>query len=230
MSLMLLALPLLVGCQATPHAPGSTDTLSRPAGDAPSDLPAGRRYVVLDDQSEARFVVYPAGRLARLGHPHVVGGPVISGEIVLADDFHDSGLKLEIPVDDFEIDRPRWREDEGFDPDMSEAAIEGTRENLLGESQLDAANHPLITIESLGIKGPAWQPDIDVRITLAGTARELTVPVTLNFTDHELSAVGRFVIRQSDFDIEPFSAAGGNLQVADEVLIRFRIVAVAIDD
>ena len=228
-SLMLLAIPALVGCQAVPRIPDAADAASRPAGEERVELPAGRRYVVLDGQSEARFVVYPAGRLARLGHPHVVGGSVVSGEIVLADEFHDSGLSLEISVTDFEIDHPRWRQDEGVDPDMSESAIEGTRENLLGEDQLDAANHPLITVESLGVSGPVWQPDIEARITLAGTARELTVPVALSFTDHELSAIGRFVIRQSDFDIEPFSAAGGRLQVADEVLIRFRIVAMATD-
>lgn len=230
MSLMLLAAPVLVGCQAAPRAPEAVDAASRPAGEAQPELPSGRRYVVLDGQSEARFVVYPAGRLARLGHPHVVGGAVISGEIVLADEFHDSGLRLEISVAEFEVDRPQWRKDEGFDPEMPDSAIEGTRKNLLGEDQLDAARHPLITVESLGLSGPVWQPDIEARITLAGSSRELTVPVALSFTDHELSAIGRFVIRQSDFNITPFSAAGGSLQVADEVLVRFRIVAMAIGD
>jgi polyisoprenoid-binding protein YceI len=228
-SLLLLAIPVLVGCQAVPKAPEAADAVSRPAGEERPELPEGRRYVVLDGQSEARFVLYPAGTLARLGHPHVIGGAVVSGEIVVAENFHDSGLRLEISVNEFEVDRAQWREDEGFDPEMSDSAIEGTRENMLGEDQLDAANHPLIVVESLGLSGPVWQPDIDARITLAGTARELAVPVALTFNDHDLGATGRFVIRQSDFGITPFSAAGGRLQVADEVLIRFRIVAMASD-
>jgi hypothetical protein len=40
-----------------------------------------------------------------------------------------------------------------------------------------------------------------------------------------LTATGRFVFNQSDFGITPFSVAGGNLRVADSLLVRFRVVA-----
>ena len=40
-------------------------------------------------------------------------------------------------------------------------------------------------------------------------------------------ARGSFRVRQSDFGITPFSAAGGAIQVGDELDLSFEIVAVA---
>ena len=228
LSLIVCVLPVLMACQAVPTR--DADTISRPAEARELSLPEGRRYVVLHRQSEARFILQPAGALARLGHPHVIGGPVIDGEIRIADDFHRSGLELSIDVSALHVDHPAWRSDEGFDPEMSDSAIEDTRRNMLSAEQLDADNHPYIHIESISVTGPRWQPDIDARITLAGESRELTVPITLDMDDYNLTAIGRFRIRQSEFGITPFSAAGGSLQVADDVLVRFRIVAMAVDD
>jgi polyisoprenoid-binding protein YceI len=219
----LAATLLLAACQAQPRPGPAGET--RSAGDQAVELPDGRRYRVDRESSEVRIVVYPAGSLARFGHPHVIGGAVIDGEVMLAENFADSGLRLRIDLDALELDRAEWREDEGFDPEMSESAIQGTRDNLRSNQVLDVANHPEIIIESLGITGPRWQPDIELRIRLRGKSRELTVPVALQIDDQQLVAIGQIALRQSDFGIQPFSAAGGNLQVADEILIRFRIAA-----
>jgi polyisoprenoid-binding protein YceI len=229
LSLIAVLLPALVACQAVPR-PDAAVGMTRPAETRTPELPQGRRYLVLNRQSEVRFVLFPAGPLARFGHPHVIGGTAIDGEIRLADAFHDSGLELVIDVSQLEVDRPGWRLDEGFDPDMSESAIADTRRNMLSADQLDAENHPYIEIRSIGLSGPRWQPDIEAQVTLAGQTRELTVPVKLSMDNYNLTAIGRFYIRQSEFGITPFSAAGGSLQVADEVLIRFRIMAMAIED
>lgn len=220
-----LLLAALAACQAVPR-PDAGDQ-SRPAESQVPERPDGRRYEVTGGESDVRIMAYPAGSMARLGHPHVIGGNAISGEVIVTEDFHRSWLHLEIRVDALEVDRAPWRRDEGFDPDMSDSAIADTRENMLSAEQLDAAQHPNIVIESLDLTGPPWQPDIEIRITLAGVQRELTVPVALALDDDRLTATGRLLIRQSDFGIEPFSTAGGSLQVADEVLIRFRIEAEA---
>jgi polyisoprenoid-binding protein YceI len=228
-SLSLIAVCLLPGCQAQPRAPATIGE-SRAVSDLPGGLPAadiadGQILHVLTEQSELRIVAYAAGPLARFGHPHVIGGPVIHGQIFLADDFHDSALQLRIDVRGLEVDRPEWRLDEGFDPQLDQSAIDGTRENMLSASLLKVDQYPEILIESVGLNGPAWQPDLELRITLAGSTRELTVPIALDLNRNTLTAIGRFALRQSDFGIQPFSAAGGNLQVADEILLRFRIVA-----
>lgn len=163
--------------------------------------------------------------MARLGHPHVIGGNAIEGEIALAEPFRDSALKLTIQVEDLEIDRPDWLATEGFEPEVDAEAVEGTRRNMLSAELLDAQTHPEIRIESIAVSGPRWQPDIEALVTLAGETRQLTVPVALEVNGDSLTATGRFVIRQSDFGITPYSAAGGAVRVSDEVLIRFRIEA-----
>lgn len=219
--LMLLA---LVGCQSMPPAPDGISP-ARPTEASAPDWPDGRHFTVDPQASHLRLIVRAEGPMARLGHPHVIGGDVVSGEIVLAEPFRDSALRLAIDVDELAVDQPAWRTAEGFEPDVDEASIEDTRRNMLSPDLLDAKAHPEIVIESIAISGPPWQPDIEALVTLAGATRELTVPVSLNIEKGTLTASGRLVIRQSDFDLTPYSAAGGSLRVSDDVLIRFRIVA-----
>jgi len=215
---------LLTGCQTLP-SPVEPAAQTRPAGHGRPALPAGREFVVDSRHSEIRVVVYPDGPMARLGHPHVIGGHVVDGRVVLAEPFESSALELSIDVRAMELDRPDWRLAEGFDPDIDPDAIEATRRNLIAREQLDAASHPFIRVRALALSGPKWQPDIRLQVTIKETVRELTVPVALHISDQALSATGRIIIRQSDFDIEPFSAAGGALRVADPVMIRFHVVA-----
>lgn len=218
---------VLIGCQAQPRPPadgGNTREASGAAFQWPAD---GREFLIDEAASELRIVVYPDGALARLGHAHVIGGPVVSGRIVLAELWEDSALRLTIDLRDLEVDRPAWRRDEGFERDPSDAAIAGTRENLRSEAVLDVANHPSIEVESLGLAGPRWQPDIDLRIRLRGVARELTVPLALTLSNERILAIGKLSLRQSEFGLEPFSVAGGQLAVADRIDMRFRIVATA---
>ncbi|MGY6632107.1 MAG: YceI family protein [Wenzhouxiangella sp.] len=219
----LILLVMLTACQAVPRPSGIDEV--RPAGDRATTLPQGRIYRIDQQASEIRIVVYPGGTLARFGHAHVIGGAVVSGTVVAAEPFEDSGLSLVIDVPAMEVDRPAWRRDEGFDPELSDSAIEGTRENLFSDQVLDAEQFPVIRIDSLSLSGPAWQPDIELSIELRGERRELTVPVALEFSDAGLTATGQLRFRQSDFGMTPFSALGGRLAVADEVLVRFRLVA-----
>ncbi len=227
-SLALISGILLAGCQAQPRPAASEEI--REASNRSADWPAqGRRFVVDEHASELRIVVYADGPLARFGHPHVIGGAVLSGEVMLAEPFTDSALRLAIDVAALEVDRPAWRLDEGFDPDMTEAAIAGTKDNMLSASVLNASRFPSIEIESLGLVGPPWQPDIELRLHLAGNSRELTVPVGIEMNNNRLIASGRMLLSQREFGIEPFSAAGGSLAVADTLLVRFRILAIEAD-
>lgn len=214
----------LAGCQTMPPAPDGVSRATEPDS-APSPWPEGQRFSVVREASRLRLIVRSEGPMARLGHPHVIGGAVVDGEIVLADPFDDSALRLSIDVEDLAVDRPAWRAAEGFEPVVEDDAIADTRRNMLSADQLDAANHPEIRIESITISGPRWQPDIRAQVTLAGETRELTVPVSLEIDEDRLTATGRFAIRQTDFGLTPYSAAGGALRVSDQVLIRFRISA-----
>lgn len=188
---------------------------------------AQRRFDVLPEESDLRILIQPAGLFAHFGHHHVIGGPVISGTVMLADPLAESSLNLVIPVADLEVDRTEWLEEEGFRTDLSESAIASTHDNMLSEDVLDADKHPEIRIESAGLAGPVERPEVTIRISLRGVTRELTVPTDLDLDGDRLLATGSFTLLQTDFGIRPFRALAGGLRVADEIHIRFSLVAYA---
>jgi|GEM_PF-6776323 len=106
---------LLLGCQAQPRPSIGGEQTREAAGDLPNWPAEARQFVVDREASDLRIVVFPAGALARLGHAHVIGGPVIDGEVALAEPWEQSALRLRIDVEALEVDRPEWREDERFD-------------------------------------------------------------------------------------------------------------------
>src|SRR5690606_14237387 len=93
----------------------------------------------------------------------------------------DSGFQMRVQVRDFAIDPPAARGEEGeeFASEVSDAAREGTRENLLGEDVLDAQRFPEIVLQSVRMRGPRWTPDVIARITLHGQSRDVTFPAAV---------------------------------------------------
>lgn len=189
----------------------------------PADAP---RFIVDSQASEIRLLVYRAGALARFGHNHVIIGRV-RGEIRVGVGAAISGFRLEVPVESFVVDVPAARAEEGdeFATEVSEQARRGTRENMLSKDVLDAANHPLIQIDSLALVGPSWNPTVLARVTLRGAPRDLRFPAAVIRQDDLLTVVASFRVRQSDFGVAPFSTLGGGLQVKDAFDIRVRLLA-----
>lgn len=216
--LFVFALFFLVAC-STPPKPA--EVISQPA--VASEIPSGQLYRIDTQQSALRIVAYPKGRF---GHAHVIGGDVLHGQLSLPANHHQVWFDMAIKVADLQVDKPDWRRDEGLEPDMSSQAIKGTRDNMLSKKLLNANQYPEIRILSTQVSGPFWQPDIKAAITLAGTTREMTVPVSVNSIENRLTVTGQLHLSQTDFGIEPFTALGGILGVADKILIRFRIHAI----
>jgi polyisoprenoid-binding protein YceI len=185
------------------------------------------RYSIRSDLSDVRFLVYRAGRLATLAHNHVVQPKTIRGEIYLATDFQRSSFSLVIPVTDFQVDaaEPRSVEGEEFATPPDAEAIAGTTNNMLGDAVLDATRYPQIDVKSVGLIGPAWAPDVTIRIKLRGVERDITVPLAIDYRDDQLAVTAVFAINQTDFGITPLSILGGALQVANTVRVRLHIVA-----
>lgn len=223
-SLLALAALLLASCQTAPVTGGTEPATGR----LPSLPVQGTAHFVLDAaRSDVRFLVYRAGPLGSFGHNHVIEAKQLSGDVYLADDIRASGFSLTLPVAGFVVDDAAARRVEGpdFASQPSAAAIEGTRKNMLGPALLDAEHFPVISIRSVKFLGPDWGLDATVRITLHGTARDLTVPIAIARSGEDLEVTGDFDIRQSDFGITPFSILGGGLQVADDIQIRFHLIA-----
>jgi polyisoprenoid-binding protein YceI len=215
---------LLAACGTAPTRSTGASTEAR--GELPSQPAAGAAHYAVDpDKSDVRFLVYKAGPLAAFGHDHVVQAKDFKGEVWLASDFTASSFALTLPVKAFVVDVPAARAEEGADfaKQPSPEAVKGTTANMLGPQVLDAEKYPEVRIQSVKMAGSLDKPEATVRITLHGTARDLTVPVALVRTDDALVVSGDFDISQTEFGMTPLSAVGGGLQVADVVKIKFHI-------
>lgn len=214
----------LAACATPPVAPNTAPVALPELPQAPAQAV---RYTVSAEDSDLRIIVYRAGRLAALGHNHVIRAGSLSGQVDLAPDVHRSVFSLSVAVADFEVDPVEARRDEGeaFSKMPPPAAIEGTTRNMLGKRVLDAARFPTIEIRAVAVTGPPWAPDVTVRITLRGVKRDITVPVAVWHNDRLLVATAVFDVNQSDFGIKPLSVFGGAIAVKDALRVRLRIVA-----
>jgi hypothetical protein len=184
-------------------------------------------YRIVPEQSELRILVYRAGALAKLGHNHLVVIRDLSGDVVLGQTPADSSFRIEFSVDDLIVDDAVARSEEGpgFEGDVDADDIDGTRRNMLGSKLLDAAEHESIRIESSRIGGEFPNLEVTAGVTVKGTQHELQLPVSVNTFDRGLVAVGRIRISHADIGLRPFQAGLGTLRVADELQLKFRVVA-----
>jgi len=192
--------------------------------------PAGARVLEIDpDRSVVTLLVRRAGPLARLGHNHVISSSQESGRAWLGAEPKQSGFEIRLPVGAFVVDDPAARAAAGpeFAGELPAEAREGTYRNMLRPEVLDGDRHPEIVVQASRVSGTWQRPVVVARVTLRGATREIEVPIDLQRDQQMLLARGTLRILQSDFGITPFSVGGGAIQVADEVDVRFAIVAVA---
>lgn len=189
--------------------------------------PGAERLEVDPDRSAVTIEVRRAGALARLGHNHVVVSSGESGAAWFGPDLAASGFEIRLPVRALVVDDPAARATAGpdFPGTVPEESRRGTYANMLREEVLDAARYPEIVVSATGLAGTWERPSLNASVTLRGVTREIAVPITLRREPKTLFASGRLHIRQTDFGITPFSIGGGAVQVADDVEVRFEIVA-----
>ncbi len=228
--LLLLAALLLFqsGCRpvreaapVTPAEPGATPPVSL-------EVPAGyTRYRVVSAESDVRVLVYRDGPMARLGHNHVVSSRSLQGDILVGDKGQEPRVSLVLPVASLVVDNAERRSEEGedFQDVVDNAAMSGTRKNMLSEPLLDAARFPAIRLTSRKVEGRGPEYTMTVSIEVKGQTHELRVPVRVEQGPKELQATGAFTVTHKDLGLTPFTVMGGLLSVRDQIKVRFRIVA-----
>ncbi len=218
----LLLLVFLAGCAAPPAR-----TPSVPAGAAYTDWyrqaeSSGKKVWRIDaQQSLIAIIVRRGGRLARLGHDHVVASRTLAGLVAPDDGRADVHFRLE----DMTVDEPDLRRAAGFDAELPQDAIAGTRRNMLTKV-LEAERFPVVLLHAERIAHDDAR--LRLTITLHGVTRTLEVPTQIERRQHGLTASGTVSLLQSDFGITPLSVLGGALQVQDRIDMRFTIVARAV--
>jgi polyisoprenoid-binding protein YceI len=105
-------------------------------------------------------------------------------------------------------------------------AVEGT----LREDVLETAKYPEISFKSKKVTATRrGDGTFDVRLTgelsLHGVHRAITIPARVSLDGGTLHAIGEFEIRQTDYDITPFSFVAGTVTIKDTLAISFDFVA-----
>lgn len=212
----LLLAALLAGCARAPVP------VPPPAGDNAAAwyrqaAAAGSKVLVIDPaQSLIAVTVRRGGPLARLGHDHVVASRRVTGFAAPQAGRADFSFRL----DQMSVDEPALRKEAGLDTTPSDAAIEGTRANML-DKVLEAQRYPVVALHAESLAGQGYR----LSITLQGVTRTVDATARVEHSVNAVTASGALILRQSDFGITPMSVMGGALTVQDTMELRYRIVA-----
>ncbi len=95
---------------------------------------------------------------------------------------------------------------------------------------LDVARFPTIRFRSRLVTGKqrsagSYELRVVGNLSLHGVENPIVVPLQLELRGGTLTGTGKVVVKQSDYAIEPPSAAGGLVKADDEVTVTFRIAA-----
>lgn len=219
---------LLAACSQGPETrlPGQTD--------APADFPddpfpgaTGVRFEVVPSESLVQIKVFRAGRLARLGHNHVISSRYLGGKVLVSDELARSRASLYLPVASMVVDDPVFRQQagEGFEYPLSEQDRAATRANMLGERLLNAVSYPYVYIQVLGVQEAEAGLSATIQLTVLDKQVSKQVPVALSRTACAMSVSSSFELRHAEIGLEVFSVLGGALQVKDAIQVDVDVLA-----
>lgn len=229
--LVLASVITLISCATPPSAPqNDMASASEPASLKSSygelEKAGGRVYTLDPKTSSVRIYAFRGGLMSRLGHNHVLSAPRFSGfAYIPSGEAANARFDLEFRLDELEVDDPEYRSGLGkaFASILSPADRAGTRAHMLGEENLQANRFPFVRVHSLQITGEPPKLAAKMQIELHGQKRELWIPLTVEGLPERLVVNGAFVLRQTDFDVHPYSLPAGLLSVKDELVIEFKL-------
>ena len=223
----MLAVLALCGCTAPVRGAGPPPSESRNVPETNHGTTESAELQVDPELTVITIIVRRAGLLARLGHDHVITSDDESGVVWLGADPASSRFEVRLPVEKLGVDLAAARAAAGaeFAAPVPDSAREGTRQNMLRPEVLDGSRYPVILLRSAGASG-AW-PNSVVRlgVTLKDRETEIEVPTQVEVGPDRVTARGSFDLRQTELGLTPYSVAGGAVQVADVLEIRFVIAA-----
>ena len=218
---LIALLALLSGCALPPKV------LPPAAPSVPVAAPSGpyERYEIAASRVEIR--VYRDGPMATLGHNHLISSDALIGTIELRNPARDSRFTLELPLASLVVDDPAARATSGaeFAKEVPQADREGTRNNMLGSSVLDAARQPVLRLTAESLDGGPTEFQARVRVGLRGEERIISVPLSVQVQNGQIRVHANFRLHHADLGLTPFTVALGALRVRDEIEIDCRLDA-----
>lgn len=182
-----------------------------------------RTYKIVAGESSFWIFVPKTGLLSGLAHDHEIGVKSFTGKIIVPEAGAIGGL-LEMDVDAQSLavlDKKPGEDDKK------------KIYNSMHNEVLESAKHPKINFKSVSVNdlkqtgSDNYSFTLNGDLTLHGVTKRIAFPVSLTINAQQLRAEGKYTLRQTDFGIKPYSAAGGTVKVKNEITVHFNIVAKA---
>lgn len=157
----------------------------------------------------------------RLGHSHGVIGRLASGGL----NTNGTG-ELVFDMTSFVADTPDARSYVGLDPKFSASDSQKVNSNMLGSDVLDVSRYPKAIFSITSVKPLDGRMGAPGRYQLQGSFTLHGIKQPLQFQANAESAKpgllrlrGNFTILQTSYNIQPYSALGGLVRIADALQI-----------
>jgi polyisoprenoid-binding protein YceI len=192
----------------------TTETATRPSETAVV------RYRLIPEQSKFTVQAFAKGLFSAFGHDPVLAIKDFTGEVqFMPGSFESAFLKITIKADSIVLSN------EVKEKDRLEI------EQTMREQVLEIAKYPEIVFVSSNISVTRlaegrYRARVIGDLTFHGvTQKNLWITAQVTVSGESLRAQGDFSLKQTDFGIKPFSAAGGTLTLKNELKFSFDIAA-----
>jgi polyisoprenoid-binding protein YceI len=178
------------------------------------------RYRLAPVQSTFTVQAFAEGLLSAFGHDPILAIKDFTGEAqFVPGSFESASVKVTIRADSIVLSNEVKEKDR--------VEIEQTmREQVLEISKCPEIHFSSSNISVTRLAEGRYRARIIGDLTLHGvTQKNLWITSEATITGDSLRAKGEFSLKQSDFGIKPFSAAGGTIKLKNELKFSFDIVA-----
>jgi polyisoprenoid-binding protein YceI len=182
---------------------------------------ASRTFSLDSKASSVQAHVGKTGIGSFAGHEHLILAPSLQGDVNA--DFDDlPGSTVEVLVNARAMTVSEEGEPQGDAPKVQQA--------MRGPNVLNVARFPLIRFRSREVSGKktsatSYELRVQGELSLHGMVKPIVLPLKVEIQGDTLTADAKISLKQSEFGIKPTTAAGGLVQVEDEVPVTLHIVA-----
>ena len=242
--LSLITLTLTLGCtpQTEPRVAQETTTpaaappTKRPQANTAAPPPTagvGSSYKL--GTTSLTIEVGKAGRLARLGHNHIVHSTAVSGRLTI-----DANDQLEadlfVPVTSLLVDDAeqrsihRARDPQSYSSEPTTQQIASTRANMLSQRVLNAEAHGFLqarvtaedpaftqTLRGTNLAVENHQTPVVLELQIAGSEATVKCDIHWRSSGDRIEWKTQFSVTHQELGLTPFSALAGALRVAPEL-------------
>jgi polyisoprenoid-binding protein YceI len=162
-----------------------------------------------------------SGAFSFAGHNHEVLAPAVTGRVTFdPSDWQRSAVVLQFDASALKVTGKG-------DPPADVPKVQAV---MLSDAVLDVKRYPTVAFRSRRVSATPRTPTtvnlvIEGDVTLHGQTRPMTVRATAVLESDGMTVRGAFPLKQTEFGMQPVTAAGGTVRVKDEVQVEFQLKA-----